>query len=201
MKHLTFALALAGPLLAASQGFAGGLAEAAPEPVISAPQPVYAAAPAANWTGFYIGGQLGYANVNASPAAQDGDGFLGGLHAGYRYDLGRAVIGAEVDHEFASIDLGRTGQLDNVTRLKGSVGADLGRMLVYGTGGAVFADASLAGSSRSDVGWFAGIGVEYAVTERILVGGEVLTNQFGGFDKSGIDLNATTAMARVSFKF
>lgn len=49
-----------------------------------------------NWTGLYAGGEMGYVNVELSAGGVSGDdnGFIGGLVAGYDYDLGDLVIGA-----------------------------------------------------------------------------------------------------------
>jgi len=74
--------------------------------------PVYAA-PAFTWTGFYVGAQTGYAfghsSINdyyrlaistgmAGPQSLSPDGWLGGLHLGYNYQMGNLVLG--VDGQF-----------------------------------------------------------------------------------------------------
>ncbi|WP_134496326.1 outer membrane protein [Microvirga pakistanensis] len=98
-------------------GFAGA-ASAADLPMRSAPPaPIVAAAPIFTWTGFYVGGQVGYGwntgdNDFAVPAGvtvdgvpftgfggDDGDGFLAGVHAGYNYQIGSFVVGLEGDIE------------------------------------------------------------------------------------------------------
>jgi outer membrane immunogenic protein len=185
--------------------FAGGLAPAEPEPEIMAAAPVYVA-PSADWTGFYAGAQLGYGDVNSTigdaEAGLDGNGMLGGVHAGYRWDFGQFVAGAEVDYDAADIELGDgLGSLDSVARLKLTGGADLGRSLVYGTVGVASADATVEGVGLSDTGYFFGGGVDFAVNERWTVGGEVLQHQFDDFDGTGIDFDATTIKAKVALRF
>jgi outer membrane immunogenic protein len=92
-------------------------------------------APAVNWTGVYIGGQIGYgsgtsdirgtvnepanwtapyttfANANSDTSLSPG-GFLGGGRAGGNYQFGHFVIGAEVSYDWLNADASRqTGLL------------------------------------------------------------------------------------------
>ena len=187
----------------AAPAFAGGPAEVIPEPAIA---PVPVAAPAntgGEWGGFYAGAGLGYGDVGSSTNTLDGNGILGGVQAGYRYDFGTAVVGGELEYDITGIDLGATAgdQLNSVARLKAMAGADLGRTLVYGTAGYAYADADVGAASLSDNGWFAGLGADYALSERLTVGAEVLTHKFNDFDGSGVDLDATTAKARINLRF
>ncbi len=187
----------------ASPALAGGPTEVIPEPVI-APAPVPAPVnTGGEWGGFYAGAGLGYGDISSSTDTLDGDGILGGLQAGYRYDFGTAVVGGELEYDITDISLGATAgdQLNSVARLKAMAGADLGRFLVYGTAGFAHADADVGAASLSDDGWFAGLGADYALSDRLTVGAEVLTHKFDDFDASGIDLDATTAKARVNLRF
>jgi outer membrane immunogenic protein len=186
-----------------SPAFAGGPSQPVPDPVL-APAPV--AAPArtdGEWGGAYFGAQLGYGNVDSNGGGLSGDGILGGVHAGYRYDFGTAVVGGEIDYDTSGIDLGATAgnELESVARLKLMAGADLGRILVYGTAGLALAEARVGAATLSDNGWFAGLGADYALTDRWSVGGEVLTHKFDDFDGSGVDLDVNTVKAKVSFSF
>jgi outer membrane immunogenic protein len=188
-------LALVGP------AFAGGPVEVAPEPTV---EPSYTPAPvsAVDWSGFYAGAQLGYADIDSNGAGVDGNGFLGGVHAGYRADFGSYVAGAEIDYDKADIDLaGGAGTLDDVARLKLMGGAKFGNSLVYATAGAARASATVGGVEQSDNGVFYGAGVDFAVTERFSVGGELLQHNFNDFDGSATDLDATTLKAKVSLRF
>jgi outer membrane immunogenic protein len=188
------ALALPVPALA------GGMAVPEPEPVIEAPAPVVPAS--ADWSGFYAGGQLGYGDIDSNGGGLDGYGWLGGVHGGYRWDLGATVLGIEADFDAADVDLGTAGDsLDNVARLKFSAGGEFGRTLVYATGGFAHASATVGGADLSDDGYFLGAGIGFALTDQWVVGGEILGHQFEDFDGSGVDLDATTVTARVSFNF
>jgi outer membrane immunogenic protein len=103
-------------LLAATALATAGIsaASAADLPSRAAPlAPVFAPVPVFTWTGFYVGGQVGYgwnANdndfvlpggfvVQGGDFGDEGDGFLAGVHAGYNVQLGSFVVGVEGDIE------------------------------------------------------------------------------------------------------
>lgn len=194
---------LAAPLIAAAGiASAGGLTEpvTAPAPIPVAPTPV-PVAPISDWTGFYAGGQLGYGQLDSDALTEDPDGLLYGAHAGYLYDFGSWVIGGELDIDGTEIeDETADVALDTVARAKLRVGYDAGNWLPYVTGG--IAQATTSGSlDADDTGSFGGVGLEYRVSDSMRVGGEILQHQFDDFDDTGIDIDATTATARVSFQF
>jgi len=85
--------------------------------------PAYAPVAMYNWTGFYIGGQIGGGwdssqgtSIDATgsfPAGYvdnkiDGNGFLGGGYAGFNYQINQFVIGIDGDYSWA--DLTGSGQ-------------------------------------------------------------------------------------------
>lgn len=178
---------------------AGGLASPIVEPTIATAAPVIARA-GGDWTGGYVGAQLGYGDVSAG--GNDGTGATYGLHGGYDHDFGQWVAGVGLDWDKTDIDLGAgTDSLDDIARLKFRVGADLGRTLVYATAGPARASATVGGIDDTDSGWYAGIGADYALNDRWTVGGEVLTNQFDDFGGTGIDVEATTIAAKVGLRF
>jgi opacity protein-like surface antigen len=66
--------------------------------------------PVITWTGFYVGGQIGYVwgdnsgngsyatpggLIGSGPLVDDAQGVIGGAHAGYNYQINQWVIGAE----------------------------------------------------------------------------------------------------------
>jgi outer membrane immunogenic protein len=198
---MKFTVLTAATLLSAP-AFAGGLGDVAPEPQVAAYDAPVQANTGGDWSGAYVGAQVGYGDLKSNGAGLDGDGAIGGVHAGYRYDFGQFVAGAELDYDTANVDLGAgVGELDNVARLKLKGGYDLGRTLVYGTIGAAYAEASVGGTTLKDNGYFGGIGVDYAISDQFSVGGEYLAHKFNDFDGSGADLDVNTLTARVSFKF
>ncbi len=197
MLKTTTAL-IAATALFAVPAFAGNVSEPAPEPVISTP--VASPAPATpDWTGFYAGGQLGYAWVDTDLAGIDGDDIIGGFILGYDYDLGNNwVLGGGLDYDFADIDLNGAGSLENVFRAKLRGGYKIGDGLIYGTGGYAWADTDTLGDED---GYFLGAGYEHMVTDNISLGGELLYHQFDDFGNAGADVDATTLQARAAFRF
>ena len=153
---------------------------------------------AEDWAGAYGGFQFSALSGEASGTADGtGTGGLVGLHAGYGVDFGTFVLGAEVDIDFGGIDLGDAAEIESVARLKLRAGTDLGRTFVYGTAGVARAETSLG---QGD-GGFAGVGAGWRLGARLMVGGEVLYQRFDDIDGSGVDAEATTATARVTFSF
>jgi hypothetical protein len=148
-----------------------------------------------DWTGAYGGFQ--FSALNGEAAGDDGSGALAGVHAGYNIAFGTFVLGAGLDLDFGDIDLGQSVEVDGLARLGFRAGADLGRTFVYGTAGFARADTSLGTGD----GGYAGVGAGWRVGERMTVGGEVVYQQFDDVNGSGIDLDATTASARVTFNF
>ena len=182
--------------------FAGGPVAVTEEPMIAPAAEPYVA-PGMDWSGAYVGGQLGYGDVDSNGGGLDGNGWLGGLNAGYRWDMGKWVAGTEVTWDKASIDLGATAgdQLDSVAALKLVAGREIGNSLVYGTLGAAYAKASVGGTDLSDNGLVYGLGFDRALNDKWTVGGEVLQHNFSDFDASGVDLDATTIKAKVGLRF
>lgn len=182
--------------------FAGGPVAVAEEPVIVPAAEPYVA-PGLDWSGAYVGGQLGYGDVDSNGAGLDGNGWLGGVHAGYRWDLGSWVAGTELSWDKASIDLGDVAgdELDSVAALKLTAGREIGNSLVYGALGMAQANATVGGEDLSDTGLVYGLGFDYAVNDRWTVGGEVLQHNFDEFDGTDVDVDATTVKAKVALQF
>lgn len=199
MKTLTSLMVLAA--FAAPAAYAGNIEPAPVEPTIApAPAPAFTGR---DWTGGYAGAQLGYGDLNTSGAADlDGDGLIGGLHAGYDFDLGDWVLGGAIDYDASDIELSNNaGDLNEVLRVKFRGGYDLGDTLIYGTTGLAWADADVGGSSFDDQGYFVGFGAERFVTDNVTIGGELLYHEFDDFDDTDVDIEATTIQARVSWRF
>lgn len=193
--RIVSAIALAA-VLSPAAALAGSPEPAPTEPVVATPAP--APAPSVDWTGFYGGAQLGFADVEAD-GGLEGDGAIGGLTLGYDYDFGNYVVGGALDYDFADVDVGGAATLENVARAKLRAGAKLGQSgLLYATGGAAQADAGALGT---DTGYFLGGGYEQMVGESFSVGAEALWHEFEDFDGSGVDVNATTLQVRGTFRF
>ena len=147
--------------------------------------PAYVPAPIYNWTGFYIGAHVGGA-FDGNSIFGDNDGrFLGGVQVGADYQFApNWVIGIEGQYSWTDRDTrsaafvpggftisDRNSNLGSVT---GRLGYTWGPALLYAKGGVAFRESNnvfvtstalgtpLAfSSSRDDVGYTVGAGLEY----------------------------------------
>ncbi len=191
MKTPFVAALLAGGLIA-------GSAAAADLPIV---QPYAAAAPVVhNWTGFYLGANVGYGWGDADltfggvGSSGDYDGFIGGLQAGYNHQFaGGIVVGLEADIQLSGVDYSRDfggvvigSELNYFGTARARLGYAFDRFLPYITGGVAFgqneADFSFLGITVSDdnthFGWTIGAGLEVAVTQNVSIKGEYLYVDF-----------------------
>ncbi len=154
MKKFAFA---AAALILGTAG--ASAADMAARPYTKAP---VAIASVYNWTGFYLGAQVGYAwgdnrtteflTATGLPSGFNrnytSDGFVGGAHAGYNWQFGQFVFGLEGDIEGADIKggyrLANTNgtdfRIDAQASIRGRLGVAFNNSLLYVTGGAAFAD-------------------------------------------------------------
>lgn len=211
MKYLLSAAAASA--LMAGTAFAGNIEPAPVEPVIMpAPMPVYASP---DWSGFYAGGQLGFADVTGDgvggsdglPFDANGDGFIGGLTLGYDHDFGDWVAGVGADYDWTDISLGsnadatQNSKLESIWRLKARAGYKIGDGLLYATAGYAQADTKDWGSED---GYFVGAGYDYLITEQISLGGELLYHEFNDFSGGSVtdyDAEVVTAQVRATYRF
>jgi opacity protein-like surface antigen len=155
-----------------------------------------------DWSGRYAGGDMGYVRLDYDPGTTDleeAQGFLTGLHAGYQRDLGRLVLGAEVEHLWGNVhvDGGDEAEIERMLRGKLRLGYDAGRFLPYGTAGV--ARAFSAQHSSWD-GSLYGAGIEIRLNERFGTGVEILRH---GFEEAGPGgaADVTTIAIRGTFRF
>lgn len=202
MKQLLLATAF---VLATGAVYAADAVQSGEEP--PAPLPI---ASTFNWTGGYIGVNAGgafgkfkhpfsgfgpttdLADINAS-------GFLGGVQAGYNWQLGQMVYGIEADFQGStakgSVSDASIGlvELSNKVDWFGTLRARVGytptdRVMIYGTGGLAYGhvkselvtDAPFTGSSsKTKAGWTVGTGIEYALGTNWTVKPEYLYTDLG----------------------
>ncbi len=151
-----------------------------------------------DWTGAYVGGQLGWGMVDTNLPEVDGDDILGGVVAGYDFDFGQFVVGAGLDYDIADINVGGAATLENVWRAKVRGGIKIGDGLAYATTGFAQAQTSTLGT---DDGYFIGAGYEHILTANFAVGGEILYHDFNNFNSTTTDIEATTLQLRGTFRF
>ncbi len=194
----------AGPVLA------GGPVEPLTEAPVAAP--VAPAQASTDWSGFYAGLQYENLTGDSSTAdpddATDIDGSLYGFNAGYRRDFGQWVLGGELDYVTGDGDLtqnlsGAVFATDyDMLRLGVEAGIDAGRALVYGTVGYADITVNAEGSEISGDGTFYGVGVDSLLTERVMVGLEVLKHDFNDLGDAGdVDIDATTVSLSAAWRF
>ena len=173
------------------------------EPVV----PV-AYAPAFSWTGFYVGGELGWIQTNPKystgalllgtpflvTSGSRKDGLTFGLLTGYNYQVGQLVLGVEGDFQGWTVGELRYTAItgDFLTAhskwggsIRGRLGYAVDHTLLYVTGGAAFASMETSipftGISIGDgtrVGWTVGAGLDYAFTNNWFTGLEYRYSQY-----------------------
>lgn len=168
MKHLAGLTTGALALVAAFAGSA--LADGIPTraPVVVAPPPPPERCPPGRWTGFYVGGNLGWARLEGEFHDHHGfyssrrffdddeeDGFTAGGQAGYNLQCGNVVLGVESDINWAGFDndnrhfgvfpngavvpFHRDRSMDWFGTIRGRIGwANDHGFMVYATGGAAY---------------------------------------------------------------
>jgi outer membrane immunogenic protein len=178
MRRTLLFVSTAISAFAASSAFAADLPARAPAeyaPVI---------APLPTWTGFYIGGNVGYGwgdgKINGVGRTGDVEGVIGGGQVGYNWQFGQFVFGVEGDFQGSDqnrTDVFRVGrtrvsvhqELPWLATLRGRIGWAPGPWLIYATGGAAWANYKVtasalgltASSEDTKTAWTIGGGVEW----------------------------------------
>ncbi len=154
------------------------------------PTPAPAPAPVVtgfDWTGGYIGAQIGYGTINYSNFSSQSGG-AAGIFGGYRFDMGTSVVGVEGEINPATLG---SYNIPTGDRLK--MGAAL--HLTYGMKltadertllsfkvGPGLARTSIGGSSNTAIGLSTGIDVDHMLTDNIMLRGGIragFTNKLG----------------------
>jgi outer membrane immunogenic protein len=149
-----------------------------------APAPVVEAAPAFDWTGFYLGVHAGAAIVDgklydaSNEFSDTTTGFIGGVQAGYNWQFDSLVIGAQTDFAYTSAKFSddlvdAEAKLEWLGTTTARVGYAVDNFLLYGKGGVAYGQSKVQGNilnvddSKWHVGWTLGAGAEYAFTQNI----------------------------------
>lgn len=189
--------------LAGGSALAADLPNQKEAPVYTPPPP-----PVFSWSGLYIGGQVGYqwgsSNANfygpggayIASLPTDSSGIVGGAHIGYNLQFTQFVFGVEGDVEGTSYRGSNYAVFTPYTTretvegsIRGRVGYAWDRVLFYGTGGVAFGNfednftgpGGYDSFSNGRVGWTAGGGIEYAVTNNWSIRAEYRYTDFGHF--------------------
>ncbi len=172
--------------------------------------------PVYNWTGFYLGANLGGAWTNDLTGTSTA-GFIGGGQIGYNWQpLGSPlVIGIEADFQGSSqsetvtvAGVTANAKLPWFGTVRGRLGYAFDRVMIYGTGGFAFqhleASATIPGltvtGSDTGVGYAVGGGLEWAFMDRWSAKFEYLyINTDAGIFGGRVDNNV--ARAGVNYRF
>ena len=123
-----------------------------------------------SWAGPYLGGNLGYAwgSVDNNPTKPSG--FAGGIQAGYNWQSGSWVFGAEGDIQASGAEQTfAPWKFSNpwFGTVRGRAGYAFSNVLFFGTGGIAFGElrATTFGltESHTNAGWTLGAGAEMAL--------------------------------------
>lgn len=196
MKVFTLvALATTAATGFALPALAGNMTQPTVEAPVATPAPVQQVQMAnGDWTGGYVGVGVGYDKATTAPDIGSGSSGTGSIFGGYNYDFGKFVLGGEVAANRAHANWG-AGTVKSTYDAKLRGGVDLGKTLVYATVGGEHAQGVRG------VGTLIGAGVDYKLTDRMILGGELDYTKFNNADSAGTDLKNTTLTARVAFKF
>lgn len=181
--------------LVAGTSFAGGYQAPVVEETVAP-----AAAVSRDWTGFYAGLQAGQGDFTASRTGsielqrRSADVDALGIHAGYLRDFGRFVAGAEL--AFDKVDAEGAPSSIDMMRVRARLGYDLGRFLPYLNLGL----GRLSDTGESYSGMTYGIGADYLVTDRILVGLDYSRTALDDVGP-GIDADMDLIQIRASYRF
>lgn len=205
--------ALAGVALVTVSGVASAADMYRKAPPVA---PVVAPITAYNWTGFYAGASLGGEWLQDKVSYPGGSttvgpaSVYGGLQAGYNYQMGPWVIGAETDVGYArptkSLLVGRAEENWQGT-IRARAGYAFDNVLLYGTGGFAWANFKLsdnaAGVERTTTrgGWVLGAGAEYAFTKNISVKGEYLYADYGKATVGSVENKLADHLVRVGVNY
>jgi outer membrane immunogenic protein len=148
-----------------------------------------------DWSGFYVGGHIGQSwaegHYHVDPVGTfgfDADALRFGVLAGYNHVTDGILVGIEADISFGEADDAFSViddfDIEPEATLRLRLGLPLERFLPYVTLGAAVADAdasdvNFGNDSRQHLGFAAGAGFEFALTDAIRLRGEYLFESFG----------------------
>lgn len=200
-------------MVCSGQVSAGGLSD----PII--PMPI-APPPIVSENDWYAGlqvcpgfGELRYDQDDISLNG-DANGVFYGVHAGVQRRFGTLTAGLELDYNTGNFQAeveemagGLTGDVEITTlaHLKARLGTDYGRAFVYGTAGLTYVEGSsdvpVLLADFNGTGGFVDFRLDFWMSDRFSIGGEVLFHDFENIDDSMYSAQITTTHLRLSYHF
>lgn len=191
---------------------------------VKAPRAPAAVAEVYNWTGFYIGGQVGgawadyrYDNISLTNerVSHSASSVVGGGHAGYNWQINQIVLGIEAEASAADLNgssisavnpvVSYSSKIDWYATVVGRFGFAFGRAMIYGTGGVAFADIRSSGVNgvvdsfsvtSQRTGWTAGAGLAYQLSPNWIASIDYKHLQFEKYDLNGVTRAAIPFLLR-----
>jgi outer membrane immunogenic protein len=189
-----------------------------PRMPVKAPPPA-SAVPVYSWSGLYVGGHLGYL-WGRTRVEEDGvviednartNGVVGGMLAGYNWQIGVAVLGLEGDFGWSNAHgVGTLPPIPVTTRdpnrydlrwtshARGRIGYAFQNALVFAAGGLAVADLNFTEGAITTIfvpaqssggkyfGWSLGGGVEWGMTPNLVSRIEYFYDNYGHKDYIGV---------------
>jgi outer membrane immunogenic protein len=208
-----------------SAAFAADLPSRSAPPVYVPPPPVF------SWTGFYVGGEIGgnfarsAVGIPFYPSTfgiNDSAVSVGGK-IGFNYQIASFVLGLEgtgaaLFNSGSHLSGGPPGELyqvkqDAAADIVGKAGVAVDRALFYAKGGAAFANLNnlqfipttgIPVFSNFRTGWTVGAGIDYALTNNLILGVDYAYSDFGRgnyFYLGPVSVHHTTNAVNVSLSY
>jgi outer membrane immunogenic protein len=155
-------------------------------------------APAPIWTGLYVGADVGLSFANVGTV----NGFVGGAHIGYNYQMGHLVLGIETDLNYDSFlmsSLTSAASPGWFGSLRPRLGYAMGPLMIYGTGGLAYGNPFSGSDFR--LGWTAGAGVEYQLYKNVGLRLEYLHTDLGPSTNTADHLTDNVVRLGINFRF
>lgn len=175
-----------------------------------AANPPMAVAPAAtDWSGPYIGANLGYGwgtlTSGATGASAGTGGWSLGVQGGYNFNLSDVlVLGAEGDINWSD-ETGTPGGVGFRKNwdgsLRGRLGVDIDGIMPYAEAGIAFASGTIGPDSATHTGWTAGGGVEVKVADPVSLNIEYRYADYGSTTYGGTGYSLTDNSARLGLNY
>ena len=200
-------IALAAVVLAAATGAASAAdIPRGPAPYYTAPAPlnVY------SWAGPYLGINAGYQWGNTTNNPTSPSGFAGGVQAGYNWQSGMFVFGAETDLQLSGADdTFAPWQFSNpwFGTLRGRGGVAMNNILLYATVGLAYGGVTAKtfglSESQTHVGWAAGLGMEVGLSHNWSAKAEYLYIDLSdeGYTLTGVSNGLESSLLRFGVNY
>lgn len=191
-----------------------------------------------SWTGGYIGVNAGYAGgtfkhpfeVDNGDIYRSGSldvtssGFVGGIQAGYNWQMDQYVLGLETDIQASGLKAEVKADLNDFFGFDAKAGTKVSwfgttrvrlgytpvdRFMIYATGGVAYGkvksyadiDGDGISASKTKVGYTVGAGAEYAITNNVTIKSEYLFTDLGKMNLFDISEGGFNASADAKVRF